>query len=140
MLTKTIYTAYAESTGGRTGRSRTNDGLLDLKLDKPVEMGGEHAGTNPEQLFACGYSACFGGTIDAIAKAQKIELSDIVVAAEVDFGPRQGGGFGVGVRLKVQLPGIDRETVEKLVEMAHRNCPYSNATRGNIDVEIEILN
>jgi len=138
MLTKVVYTAYAKSTGGRTGRSQTHDGLLDFQLDKPVEMGGKHAGTNPEQLFACGYSACFGGTIDAIANAQNIELSDIIVGAEVDFGPRKGGGYGVGVRLTVNLPGTDRETTEKLVEMAHRNCPYSNATRDNIDVSIEI--
>lgn len=139
MLTKVVYTAYAQSTGGRTGNSRTSDGLLNLKLDKPVEMGGAHAGTNPEQLFACGYSACFGGTIDAVAAAQKIELAEIIVDAEVDFGPRQGGGYGVGVRLKVRLPGIERAVVEKLVETAHRNCPYSNATRNNIEVGIEIV-
>lgn len=138
MLTKVVYTAFGESLGGRTGISRTNDGNLDLKLDRPVEMGGKNAGTNPEQLFACGYSACFGGTIDAIAKAQKIELPLIAVAAEVDFGPRQGGGYGIGVRLEIRLPGIDREVAEALVEQAHKNCPYSNATRGNIEVGIEL--
>jgi osmotically inducible protein OsmC len=139
MLSKIVYTAAATTTGGRLGQTRSSDGLLDMKLDKPVTMGGKGLGTNPEQLFAAGYSACFGGTIDFLSQQRKKPLSNIEVKAEVDFGPRTDGGFGIGVRLFVRLPELDRQEAESIVAEAHRNCPYSNATRGNIDVVVTII-
>jgi len=139
VLSKVIYTASAISTGGRTGRSRTSDGMLDVKLDKPTSMGGKGAGINPEQLFACGYAACFGGTLDFLSKQRGLSANTIDVAAEVDFGPRAAGGYGIGVRLKISLPELSRDDALSLIAEAHRNCPYSNATRGNIDVDVSLV-
>jgi osmotically inducible protein OsmC len=138
-LSKVLYTAKAVSTGGRTGMARTDDGLFQVKLDKPVAMGGQAAGTNPEELFACGYAACFGGTLDFLARSKGNPLSTIEVRAEVDFGPRPAGGYGVGVRLAIHLPELSEADARLLVDEAHKNCPYSNATRGNIDVEVTIV-
>ena len=139
MLSKVLYTASAKSTGGRTGNARTDDGLLDLKLDKPVAMAGKGEGTNPEQLFACGYSACFGGTLDFLSQQRGKPLKVIDVTAEVDFGPRPAGGYGIGVRLQIALPELTEEEALSLIEQAHRNCPYSNATRGNIEVDVALV-
>lgn len=134
-LDKVLYTARAHTTGGRDGASRTDDGRLDVKLSSPGTSG---TGTNPEQLFAAGYSACFIGALKAVGGMQKIAIpQDVAVDAEVDLGPITGG-YGIAVRLQVHLPGMDRATAQALVDAAHKVCPYSNATRGNIDVTITL--
>ncbi|MCC9623971.1 organic hydroperoxide resistance protein [Thalassospira sp. MA62] len=134
------YTAHASATGGRDGRAKTDDGSLDVKLVSPKELGGAGGdGNNPEQLFAMGYSACFIGAMKAAGAQTKIKVpSDVSVNAEVGIGPRSEGGFGLAVKLNVTLPGLDKADAEKLVETAHTICPYSNATRGNIDVTTAI--
>jgi osmotically inducible protein OsmC len=135
-LDKVLYTARAHTTGGRDGESRTDDGRLDVKLSSPG-MGG--SGTNPEQLFAAGYSACFIGALKAVAGKMKVALpSDLAIDAEVDLGPI-AGGYGIAARLNVSLPGLDRTAAQQLLEAAHKVCPYSNATRGNIDVQIKLV-
>jgi Ohr subfamily peroxiredoxin len=134
-LDKVLYTAKAPTTGGRDGASRTDDGRLDIKLSPPG-MGG--SGTNPEQLFAAGYSACFIGALKAVAGKMKLALpSDLAIDAEVDLGP-VANAYGIAVRMNVSLPGMDRAAAQALVEAAHKVCPYSNATRGNIDVKISL--
>jgi Ohr subfamily peroxiredoxin len=134
-LDKVLYTARAHTTGGRDGQSRTDDGRLDVRRTPPGAPGN---GTNPEQLFAAGYSACFIGAMKAVAGKQKIELpADLAVDAEVDLGP-VGQVYGIAVRLKVSLPGMDRAAAQALVDTAHQVCPYSNATRGNIDVTLTL--
>ncbi|AWW39293.1 MULTISPECIES: organic hydroperoxide resistance protein [Streptomyces] len=133
-----LYTAVATSTHGREGRSVTSDGKLDLQMAVPEEMGGTGQGTNPEQLFAAGYSACFAGALGLVGRQAKIDVSDAAVTAEVGIG-RQGEGFGLAVTLRVELPAhVDEATGRKLVETAHQVCPYSNATRGNIPVELVV--
>lgn len=129
-LEKILYTAHAHTTGGRDGASRSDDGRLDVQLSSPGTSG---QGTNPEQLFAAGYSACFIGAIKAVAGKQKIALpQNLSIDAEVDLGPIPNA-YGIAVRLNVHLPGMDRAAAEKLVQDADQVCPYSNATRGNID-------
>lgn len=139
-LDKVLYTAHATSTGGREGRSRTSDGVLDVKLTTPKELGGNGAtGTNPEQLFAAGYSACFLSAMKHTAMAQKLSLpADTSISAEVGIGPIPTG-FGIQVAMKISLPGMDRAAAEKLVQAAHGVCPYSNATRGNIEVALTVV-
>jgi osmotically inducible protein OsmC len=133
-----LYTAVATATHGRDGRAVTSDGKFDLGLSLPVEMGGDGKGTNPEQLFAAGYAACFGSALGLIGRQAKVDVSDAAVTAEVGIG-KQGEGFGLAVTLRVELPDtVDAETGRKLVEQAHQVCPYSNATRGNIPVELVI--
>jgi lipoyl-dependent peroxiredoxin len=135
-LDKVLYTAKAHTTGGRDGASRTDDGRLDIKLSPPG-MGG--SGTNPEQLFAAGYSACFIGAMKAVAGKMKITLpADLAVDAEVDLGP-VGSVYGIAARLNVTLPGMDRAAAQGLIDAAHKVCPYSNATRGNIDVAVTLV-
>jgi osmotically inducible protein OsmC len=138
-----VYTAHAHTTGGRTGSSATDDGRLSVTLDTPKEMGGNGgAGTNPEQLFAAGYSACFLGAIKAVARGDKIKVpDDTTIDASVSFGENanEGGhGFNIAVELKVTIPGMDHDAAEALVEKAHGVCPYSNATRGNVDVKLTV--
>ena len=134
-LDKVLYTAKTHTTGGREGASRSDDGKLDIQLSSPGSSG---TGTNPEQLFAAGYSACFIGAMKAVAARQKITLpADLSVNAEVDLGP-VGQAFGIAVRLHVQLPGMDPAQAQQLVDTAHQVCPYSNATRGNIPVTLTI--
>ena len=134
-LDKVLYTAKAHTTGGREGQSRTDDGRLDVKLTSP---GGAGTGTNPEQLFAAGYSACFIGAMKAVATKQKITLpQDLSVDAEVDLGP-VGQAYGIAVRMNIHLPGMDTAAARQLVDTAHQVCPYSNATRGNIDVQLNV--
>ena len=134
-LDKVLYTARAHTTGGREGESRTDDGRLDVKLTSPGTAG---SGTNPEQLFAAGYSACFIGAMKAVAGKTKVALpADLAVDAEVDLGPITGG-YGIAVRMKVSLPGMDRTAGQQLIDAAHKVCPYSNATRGNIEVGINL--
>ena len=139
-LDKILYTAYATSTGGREGSSKSSDGVLDVKLTTPKELGGNGAaGTNPEQLFAAGYSACFLGAMKHVAAAQKIALpAGTAIAADVGIGPIPAG-FGIQVAMKISLPGMERAAAEKLVQAAHGVCPYSNATRGNIEVDLQVV-
>ena len=134
-LDKVLYTARAHTTGGRDGASRTDDGRLDVTLSSPGTSG---SGTNPEQLFAAGYSACFIGALKAVAARQKLALpQDVAIDAEVDLGTRPNA-YGIAARLTVHLPGMDRATAQALEEAAHQVCPYSNATRGNIDVTLTL--
>ena len=133
-----LYTAVATATHGRDGRAFTNDGKIDVKLAPPVELGGNGEGTNPEQLFAAGYAACFGSALGLVGRQAKVDVSDAAVTAEVGIG-KQGEGFGLKVTLRIELPeSVDEATGRKLVETAHQVCPYSNATRGNIEVELVI--
>lgn len=134
-LEKVLYTAHAHTTGGRDGHSKTDDGRLEVNLSSPGTAG---TGTNPEQLFAAGYSACFIGAIKAVAGIQKVTVpDDLAVDASVDLG-KIPAGYGIAVRLDVTLPGMDRAAAQSLVDAAHVVCPYSNATRGNIDVTITL--
>jgi Ohr subfamily peroxiredoxin len=136
-----VYTAHAHTTGGRTGTSKTDDGRLSVTLDTPKEMGGNGgAGTNPEQLFAAGYSACFLGALKAVARGQKVKVPDeATIDAAVSFGENANGpGFAIAAELTITLPGIERAVAETLVEKAHQICPYSNATRGNTDVKLTV--
>ena len=138
-LDKVVYTARAHTTGGREGTSRSDDGMLDVKLSPPKAMGGSGAATNPEQLFAAGYSACFMGAMKHVAGMKKIAVpADAAIDAEVDIGPIPAG-FGIAARLNVSLPGMDRAVAQDLVDTAHQVCPYSNATRGNINVTIMLV-
>ncbi len=139
-LDKILYTAHATSTGGREGTSKSSDGALSVQLSTPKELGGGGGpGTNPEQLFAAGYSACFIGALKAVGGKMKIAVpADTSIAADVGIGPIPTG-FSIQATLNITLPGLDRETAEKLVQAAHQVCPYSNATRGNIDVTLNIL-
>ena len=138
-LDKLLYTAFATATGGRDGTARSSDGILDVRLTTPKELGGDGAtGTNPEQLFAAGYAACFIGSMRFVASQQKIVLpADTSITAGVGIGPIPAG-FGIQVALTVKVGGIDRAVVQKLVDAAHQVCPYSNATRGNVDVTITL--
>jgi len=139
-LDKVLYTARATSTGGRTGTSQTDDGSLKLTLSTPKELGGAGGpGNNPEQLFAAGYSACFIGAMKAVAARQKVALpSEVSITAEVGIGPIPAG-FGLQVAMKISVPGMDKQAAEALVAAAHQVCPYSNATRGNIDVSLTVV-
>ncbi|MBB3677181.1 organic hydroperoxide resistance protein [Modestobacter versicolor] len=133
-----VYTAVATATGdGRNGHTRSSDGLIDLDLATPKEMGGEGGATNPEQLFAAGYAACFLSALKLVARKQKAPIVDAGVTAEVGIGPDGSGGFGLEITLHVELGGIDQPTAEQLVAAAHQVCPYSNATRGNVPVTLE---
>ena len=135
-LEKVLYTAKTHTTGGRDGASRSSDGRLDVKLSSPGTSGG---GTNPEQLFAAGWSACFLGAMGVAAGQLKVALpAERAVDAEVDLGMTDGG-YLLRARLNVSLPGLDREVARAVVDAAHQICPYSKATRGNIDVEINLL-
>jgi osmotically inducible protein OsmC len=136
---KTLYTAEALTTGdGRNGHARSSDGRLDLALAIPKEMGGSGDGTNPEQLFAIGYAACFHSALRLVGGQEKADVSDSAVGARVSIGQIDGGGFGLAVELEVTLPNVDHETAVALTEKAHQVCPYSNATRGNIDVKLVV--
>ena len=138
-LDKVLYTAHAHTTGGREGRSVTDDGLLDVTLTPPKAMGGAGTATNPEQLFAAGYSACFMGALKHVASVKKVDVpADAAIDASVDIGPIPAG-FGIAVRLAISLPGVDRVVARDLVDAAHQVCPYSNATRGNINVELSLV-
>jgi osmotically inducible protein OsmC len=137
-LDKVLYTAVATSTGGRDGKSVSSDGLLNVRLAPPKELGGPGGATNPEQLFAAGYSACFIGALKHVASLQKIAVpADTSITASVGIGPIPTG-FGINAKLVVSVPGVDRAVAQKLVDAAHQVCPYSNATRGNIEVIIEL--
>jgi len=135
-LEKVLYTAKTHTNGGRDGSSRTSDGRLDVKLSTPGTAGN---GTNPEQLFAAGWSACFLSALELLARQRKVALpADRAIDAEVDLGTNEGG-FVLRARLNVSLPGVEREVAKALLEAAHQTCPYSKATRGNIDVVINLV-
>jgi lipoyl-dependent peroxiredoxin len=136
---KVAYTAKATAQGGRDGKFATDDGKLDVVVAPPVEMGGSGKGTNPEQLFAAGYAACFHSALKLVARKTRQDADGSTVTAEVGIGPINGGaGFGLEVVLEVSLPGVDRAAAEELVAKAHEVCPYSNATRGNIKVDLKV--
>jgi Ohr subfamily peroxiredoxin len=136
-----LYTANATATGGRDGRAVSSDAQLDVKLTTPKELGGAGGtGTNPEQLFAAGYSACFIGAMKFVAAAAKKALpADVSVNGLVGIGPNGKGGFGITVTLNISLPGMERADAEALIHQAHEVCPYSNATRGNVDVTLNLV-
>ncbi|RJF94225.1 organic hydroperoxide resistance protein [Sphingomonas cavernae] len=139
---KTLYTTQATATGGRTGSARTTDGALEVTLVTPKELGGPGGeGNNPEQLFAAGYSACFLGAIKFVAAQKKVKVADdSTVSATVGIGPRDDGqGFGLDVALAISLPGIERAAAQEIVDQAHIVCPYSDATRGSLDVRITLI-
>ncbi|MFD5031323.1 organic hydroperoxide resistance protein [Streptomyces sp. NPDC058220] len=134
-----IYTAVATAENGRDGRVSSDDGKLDVVVNPPKEMGGSGAGTNPEQLFAAGYSACFQGALGVVARQAKADISGSTVTAKVGFGKSEAGGFGLEVELSASIPNVDAATAKELLEKAHQVCPYSNATRGNIKVELSVV-
>jgi Ohr subfamily peroxiredoxin len=135
-----IYKTKATATGGRDGAAKSEDGSVDVKLVVPKEMGGPGGeGANPEKLFAAGYSACFLGAMKAVSGKEGVKVpQDATVTAEVGFGPREEGGYGITVDLLVNMPGVDRAEGERLMHAAHQVCPYSNATRGNVDVGLTL--
>ncbi len=138
-LKKRLYTAEATVRGGRDGHGRSSDGFLDLDIRPPKDLGGTGEGTNPEQLFALGYGACFQSAMGVVGRRLGVDTSNSVVTARVTLGTIDGGAYNVAVELDVEIPGVDRETAESVVKAAHEVCPYSNATRGNVDVELKVL-
>ena len=137
-LEKILYTAHVHTTGGRDGKAVSDDGLLNVDLALPKEMGGAGTATNPEQLFAAGYSACFMVALKRVAGLKKVSVpADIAVDASISIGPVPSG-FALAAKLVVSLPGLDRTVAQDLIESAHQVCPYSNATRGNIEVDISL--
>ena len=134
------YRTRATATGGRDGTAKSQDGKLAVNLSSPKELGGAGGdGTNPEQLFAAGYAACFIGALKVAGQQLKLKVpADVSVTAQVGIGPRSEGGFGITADLEVALPGLEREDAKKLIDAAHQICPYSNATRGNVDVGLSL--
>lgn len=134
------YSTTATATGGRDGHARSDDGRIDVTLSTPKELGGAGGeGSNPEQLFAAGYSACFIGALKAAGQQLKVKVpNEVTVTAKVGIGPRSEGGFGITADLQVSLPGLERDTAQQLLDAAHQICPYSNATRGNVDVGLTL--
>lgn len=133
-----LYTAVATAENGRDGRVATDDSKLDVVVNPPKEMGGSGAGTNPEQLFAAGYSACFQSALGVVARKEKADISGSTVTAKVSIGKTEAGGFGLEVELTASIPNVDAATAQDLLEKAHQVCPYSNATRGNIKVDLSV--
>jgi lipoyl-dependent peroxiredoxin len=138
-LLKKLYTAEATVHGGRDGHGVSSDGVLDLDIRPPTELGGPGGATNPEQLFALGYAACFQSAMGVVGRRRKVDTSNSTVTAQVTLGSIDGGGFGIAVKLQVTIPGIDHAEAEEVVRDAHEVCPYSNATRNNIEVELSVV-
>lgn len=139
-LQKSLYTAHASSVGGREGSVATDDGVLQLNIAMPTALGGKGGqGTNPEQLFASGYAACFGSALAFVAQKQKLTIGQVKIDADVTIGTLASGGFGLAVALTAHLPELNRAQAEALVAAAHEVCPYSNATRGNIRVDLKVV-
>jgi lipoyl-dependent peroxiredoxin len=135
-----LYTAEATAWGGRNGRAASSDGVLDVRLTVPKELGGSgEEGTNPEQLFATGYAACFHSALKLMARSAKVDASDSAVTARVGIGPAESGAFGLAVELEIEMPDVDHAVAEDLVAQAHQVCPYSNATRGNVEVTLTVV-
>jgi lipoyl-dependent peroxiredoxin len=139
-MSKPIYTAEATVTGGRAeGHGQTSDGALDVQLRMPTEMGGAGGGTNPEELFAVGYAACFEGALGVVARRERAEVGDVSIESRVSLLPTQERGFKLAVELDISLPQVtDSERAKRIVSAAHKVCPYSNATRGNVDVSLTV--
>ncbi|WP_171161815.1 organic hydroperoxide resistance protein [Streptomyces sp. I05A-00742] len=133
-----VYTAVATAENGRDGRVASDDGNLDVVVNPPRALGGSGSGTNPEQLFAAGYSACFQGALGVVARQEKADISGSTVTSEVGIGKTPEGGFGLKVAISARIPNVDEATALALVEKAHQVCPYSNATRGNIEVTLSV--
>jgi osmotically inducible protein OsmC len=139
MAFQPLYTAVASAHGGRTGHVESDDGLIAMTLAMPTALGGPGGnGTNPEQLFAAGYSACFESALLLVARTQKVAVQDVVITAQVTIGKPDGGGFGLSVELHGKLPGLEKSAAQALMEAAHQVCPYSRATRGNIPVKLVV--
>ena len=138
-LIKDLYTAEATAIGGREGHAKSSDGVLEVDLRIPEAMGGPGGGTNPEQLFAAGYSACFQSALGVVGRRQKVDTSNSTVTTKVTIGTIGNGGFGLAAAIEVSLPGVDEAVAHQLVEAAHQVCPYSNATRGNIKVDVSVV-
>lgn len=134
-----LYTTTATVHGGRSGHARTDDGLLDLELTAPTETGGPGTGTNPEQLFAAGYAACFQSAMSSVAKTHGIDAGESVLVAEVTLGKAGDGGYGLGVALRGRVPGVDAATTQRLMDETHQVCPYSRAIDGNVAVTLGVL-
>ncbi len=135
-----LYTAQATTSGGRNGKVRSSDNVLDLELRMPKGLGGAGGDyTNPEQLFAAGYSACFDGALNLVARMQKTALQNTEVTAHVSIGKNEAGKLGLAVKLEVKIPNVEKEAAQKLLEAAHQVCPYSNATRNNIEVTLVLV-
>ena len=135
-----LYTATAHATGdGRNGHARSDDGFIDLDLRIPTEMGGQGGATNPEELFAAGYAACFHSALKLVAGGRKLDVTGTEVSASIGIGPNGAGGFGLAASLVIYAPKLDRATAEELTAAAHEVCPYSNATRGNIEVTLSVI-
>jgi osmotically inducible protein OsmC len=134
-----LYTAEATAWGGREGRTSTTDGKLDVTLDVPKELGGPGEATNPEQLFAAGYASCFHSALKLIGRREKVDVSESAVTARVGLGMNDSGGFNLAVELEAELPDVERSVAEDLVAKAHTVCPYSNATRGNVEVTLTVV-
>lgn len=134
-----LYTAEATAWGGREGRTASTDGLLDVQVAVPKELGGPGGATNPEQLFAAGFASCFHSALKLIARRAKVDVSESAVTARVGLGMNDAGGFALAVELEAEMPGLDREQAQSLVEQAHQVCPYSNATRGNVEVTLTVV-
>lgn len=138
---KTIYTAAATATGGRNGHVKSDNGVLDLQVRMPKALGGANDDhTNPEQLFAAGYAACFDSALNLVIKQEKFSTGDTTVTAKVSIGQNDAGGFGLAVELDVNIKEIDLDKANELVNKAHQICPYSNATRGNVEVKLAVIN
>lgn len=135
---KPLYEAVVVSQGGRNGHVRSSDGILDLNVSMPKNLGGVGGSTNPEQLFAAGYAACFESAVNHVARTKKIAIGKTQVTATVSLGAKADGGFQLAAKLSVKIEGVDADLAESLVHDAHKVCPYSNATRGNIDVAIDL--
>jgi osmotically inducible protein OsmC len=139
-MTKILYTAVATAEGGRDGRVASDDGQLDVRVATPPELGGPGGGTNPEQLFAAGFSACFHSAMTLVARRARVDVSGSTVTGRVGIGPREGApGYGLTVHLRVEIPGLSAEEAQALVERADKVCPYSNAVRGNVTVTHEVV-
>lgn len=136
-LTKPLYTARALATGGRSGHAVTDDGLLDVHLRPPKELGGPGGDTNPEQLFAAAYAACFQSALGAAGRRAGVDTSDSLVEADVSLGTTADGEYGLAVTLKVSIPGVPADTAARVADAAQQSCPYSRATQGNIEVTLE---
>ncbi len=138
-LQKPLYTAEASVQGGRDGHGRSADGVLDLDIRPPKEVGGSGGGTNPEQLFALGFAACFQSAMGVVGRRSKVDTSSSTVTGRVTLGTIEGGAYGLAVELVVAIPGVDHDTAEEVVAAAHQVCPYSNATRGNVEVTLTVV-
>ena len=137
-LKQRLYTAEATVKGGRDGHGRSSDGILDLDIRPPKEMGGSGQGTNPEELFALGFGACFQSAMGVVGRRMKVDTSSSKLTSRVTIGTTDGGGYGLAVELDVTIPDVDADTAARVVRAAHEVCPYSNATRGNIDVRLAV--